>query len=219
MRASIVFLSLAAAFSTLPGCRLLTQTVACENDRDCDDGEQCLEQVCVNPCLDPKADGCDFDGDGVNNEVDDDLTDPIPVPGGEGRNEPVQLAVHADVAEHLGPVALEAAIDVVKRHAREPAHHPVEHPRREDLVPGIAPDPLVAADDVQTAVEGLEKPRNLPGVVLQVGVEREHHVALRPLEARRERRALAEVAPQLDEPHLARVPGGQVRNPLRAAVA
>ena len=58
---------------------------------------------------------------------------------------------------------------------------------------------------------------DLGGVVLAVAVERDHVVAAHGLEAVRERRRLAEVAPQLDDAHVV-AGGGQPRHHGERAV-
>src|SRR5207244_2424624 len=45
---------------------------------------------------------------------------------GEHRDEAVQLAVEAQILEDLGPVSLQAAVEVVQPQARDAARHPVE---------------------------------------------------------------------------------------------
>ena len=52
------------------------------------------------------------------------------------------------------------------------------------------------AGDIVTLVDFRQQRRDVLGCMLQVAVERDHHAALRLIEAGRERGRLAEVAPQ-----------------------
>ena len=63
-------------------------------------------------------------------------------------DEAVQLAVEADLAKHFAAIALHAAVVVVQLAAGQGADHPVEDPAGADLVPGVVPRLLPAADDV-----------------------------------------------------------------------
>ena len=109
-------------------------------------------------------------------------------------HEAVQLAVEPDFPEHFAAIALHAAVVVVQLHARQRADHPIEQPRGEDFEQRIVPDPLPAADHVEVALHFGEKAGNLTGIVLQIGVEGHHQVAAGGLDARTQRRGLAEIA-------------------------
>ena len=50
-------------------------------------------------------------------------------------------------------------------------HQPIENSRRQDLVPGVVPLALPAADDVEALVELGQKRGDLGRVVLQVAVD------------------------------------------------
>ena len=78
----------------------------------------------------------------------------------------------------------------------------VEDAAGQDLVPGIVADALPAADDVVAIGDGAEKTGNLGGIVLQVGVEGQDHVAAGRVEAGGQGRRLAEVAAKADAVHL-----------------
>ena len=95
----------------------------------------------------------------------------------QDRNETVQLAIDADLPQHLAAVELEPAIVVVQAAAGQAADHPVEDAAGIDLVPGVVPGLLPAADHVVALVELGQEARDLGRVVLKVAVEREDQVA------------------------------------------
>ena len=66
----------------------------------------------------------------------------------QDRDETVQLAVNADLAQHLAAVKLEPAIVIVQAAAAHAADHPVEDTAGINLVPGIVAGLLPAADDI-----------------------------------------------------------------------
>jgi hypothetical protein len=72
----------------------------------------------------------------------------------------------------------------------------VEDPRDEPAPPRVAPLRLPAGDQVEALVELREQPRDLGGIVLEVGVDRHDDVAGRVPEPGGERGRLAEVAPE-----------------------
>ena len=132
--------------------------------------------------------------------VHDDLGDLEASLVGQDGDEAVELAVERDLVEDLAAIGLEAAVVVVELAAGQAADEPVEDPAGADLVPGVVPGPLPAADDVVPFVELGQEPGDLGRVVLEVAVEGEDDRALRRPEARRERRGLAEVAAEPDAP-------------------
>ena len=67
---------------------------------------------------------------------------------------------------------------VVQLYAGQPADQPVEHAAGQDLVPGIVAHALPAADHVESFFHFGQKARDFGGVVLQVGVEGQHQVAV-----------------------------------------
>ena len=109
--------------------------------------------------------------------ADLDLGDAKPSRVRQDRDETVQLAVDADLAQHLAAVKLEPAIVVVQAAAGQRADHPVEDPAGIDLVPGVVASLLPAADDVVSLFELGQEAGNLGRVVLKVAVEREDEVA------------------------------------------
>ncbi len=119
----------------------------------------------------------------------------------------------------LFPVELEAAVVVVQAAAAHAADHPVEDPAGIDLVPGIVPGLLPAADHVVALLELGQKSRNLGRVVLEVAVEREDHVAPGGLERRREGGRLAEIAAKPDRAHPRIAPGQRGQDGPRAVAA
>src|SRR6266581_2690790 len=61
---------------------------------------------------------------------------------------------------------------------------------------------LPARDEIEALLELRQQARDLTRVVLEVGVDRDDHVALSVREARRQRRSLAEVPPQTNDTHI-----------------
>src|SRR4051812_2268243 len=111
----------------------------------------------------------------------------------------MQLAVELDVLKHLASVGLERAAIVVQGYAGSPGDTAVGDSRwqraaQERVLPILAP----AAHNIIPLVELLQQPWNIGRVVLEIGIDRNHHVAARAREPRRERRRLTEIAP---EPH------------------
>ena len=131
-----------------------------------------------------------------------DLGDPEAGLRGDHRDVPVQLAVDDDRVDHIAAVGLEAAVEVVQRDAGRLAHRPVEEARRQRLVEGVLAALLPAGHEVVALLERRDEVGDLGGVVLAVAVHRDDDVAAGGGEAVRERRRLAEVAPQLDDAHV-----------------
>ncbi len=95
----------------------------------------------------------------------------------EHGHEAVQLAVQAHVLEHHVAVGFEAAVHVVQLHAGGAAHEPIEHARRQHLGDRVVPLLFVARDQIEAFRQLGQETRDLFGIVLQVGVEREHDAA------------------------------------------
>ena len=129
---------------------------------------------------------------------DFDLADAVAAAGGQDGHEAVQFAVELDFVEDLAAVAFHPAVVVVELYARQVADHAVEDAGGIDFVPGVVPDALPAADDVEIFLHLGEKTGDFVRVVLEVGVERHDDLAARGREARRERGGLAEVASEAD---------------------
>ena len=117
-------------------------------------------------------------------------------------DEAVQLAVEPHALDDGEAVGFEAAVVVVELNAVDATDHRVENSARQDLVEGVVAHLLPAADDILAGRQGREEAGDFGGVVLQVGVEGEDHVAGRALEAGLQCGGLAEVAA---EPHRANV--------------
>ena len=64
----LMFVLVVVTSALLPGCRLLSGEIACDNDRQCVPGDTCLDGSCVAPCDDIGSGRCDTDGDGVLNK-------------------------------------------------------------------------------------------------------------------------------------------------------
>ena len=153
--------------------------------------------------------------------VDRHLGDPVAAMVGEHGDEPVQLAVEPQAAHDLGAVRLQAAVHVVEVDAGDPAGDRVEELRRDPAAQRVASLRLPAGDQVEALVELGEQLRDLGGVVLEVAVDRDDHLALRLGEACGERRRLAEVPAQADDDDVAGSgvqPGQRRVRPVRGAV-
>src|SRR5262249_6498754 len=127
-----------------------------------------------------------------------DLADAEPARMRQHRDETVQLAVDADLVEHLAAVDPEAAAVVVPAAAGQRADHRVEDAAGIDLVPGVVPDLLPAANHVVASIQLVEEAGDLGGVVLEVAVHGEDERAARGLEAGDKRGRLAEIAAEPD---------------------
>ncbi len=133
--------------------------------------------------------------------VDDQFADPKAAGVGQHRNEAMQFAVDLDFAEDLGAIALHAAIVVVQPDAGQATDEVVENPTGPNLVPRIVPLPLPTADDFDSFFEFRQEARNLGGVVLQVGIEREENRAARRPRPGRQGGRFAEVAAEAHAMH------------------
>src|SRR5215212_4643084 len=127
--------------------------------------------------------------------VDGQLGDAVAAVVREYRYEPVQLAVEPQPAYDLGAIGLQAAVQVVQPQPGDAPGDPVEDLRRDAPRERVAPVRLPAADQVEALLELREQARDLRRVVLEIGVDRHYHVALRVRKAGGERRGLAEVLP------------------------
>ena len=150
---------------------------------------------------------------------DGDLADAGAVPGGEGGDEAVHLAVEGDVLDDLAAVGLEGGAEVVDVDAAEDCHEPVGGAGRDaaqEEVVGALRAP--AADDVVAFFELGEEVGDLVGIVLEIAVHGEDVVALGVVEAGGEGRGLTEVAAELDDEDAA-VYGGDLFEKAIGAVA
>ena len=103
--------------------------------------------------------------------ADDDFADAKALGRREHRHEAVQLAVEPNFVHHLAAEGLQAAVVIVQVDARQLAHEPIEHPRRQHLVPGVVALALPAAHDVEAFVELGQQVGDFGRVVLQVAVD------------------------------------------------
>ena len=124
---------------------------------------------------------------------------------GEHGDEAVELAVEPDPPQRLGAVRLQPAVDVVQPDARDDRRRPVEEARQHAPRPRVVPPRLPARDEVEPLVELREELRDLGGIVLEVGVDRDHDVALGLEEAGLERDGLPEVAAQVHDDDVRRL--------------
>src|SRR5919198_4463307 len=128
------------------------------------------------------------------------LRNTVPAVMGEHRNEPMQLAVEAKALDDLGAIRLQPAVEIVQAQTRDAPSNPVEDPGERAPRDRVAPVRLPAGDEIEALVELGEQARDLGRIVLQVGVDRDHDVALGIREPSRERSRLAEVPSKPDDP-------------------
>ena len=132
----------------------------------------------------------------------DHLVDRDPEPARYGGDEPVHLAVELQVLHHFGPEGLQRASIVVKMDAGGHGDEPVrdlgwKRPGEKRVLPVLPP----AAHHVESRVEPLDQARDVPGIVLQVGVQGHDDRGPRFGEARGQRRGLAEVLAEPNDAH------------------
>ena len=101
------------------------------------------------------------------------------------------------------------------------AHDRVEEGRREPLAERIVERVLPAADEIDAIPQVREETGDLNRHVLEIGVQRNDRVTGSRVEPGRQRRGLAEVAPELDDLHpviLGEEHAKDAAGPIRAAV-
>ena len=130
--------------------------------------------------------------------ADHDLADAEAAGVRQHRDEPVQLAVDADLIEHGAAIELEAAVVVVQVAAGHRADHPVEDAAGVDLVPGVVAGLLPAADDVVPFSSSARKRGTSAGSSWRSPSMVKTTVAARGLEAGHQRGRLAEIAAEPD---------------------
>ncbi len=115
------------------------------------------------------------------------------------RQEAVLLGVDRQVLDDLAAEGLERAAGVVHRRAGHPGDQAVGGPGgnapQEEAV--VAPPPP-AGDDVEALFQGGHHARDVGRIVLQVAVQRDHHLPVGAVEARGQRRGLTGVAAEAD---------------------
>src|SRR5205085_10054171 len=114
-------------------------------------------------------------------------------------------------------IAFEAAVMVVQPYAGENAHEPIENSRGADLMPRIVTHLFPAADAIQALIDFGQETRNLAGIILQVGVERQNELATGDGKAGRQSRRLPKISPKANpaDPLVGR---RQVLDPLPRAI-
>ncbi len=125
--------------------------------------------------------------------------------GGDHGDVAMELPVDRDGLDDLAPVGLEAAVEVVQRDPGRLAHGPVEEARRQRLVERILAPLFPAGYQVEALRERRREIGDLGRIVLTVAIHGDDVVTAGGGEPVRQRRRLAEVAPQLDDAHV--VPG------------
>src|SRR5215469_12509821 len=125
------------------------------------------------------------------------LADGSAMPGRQRGNKAVQLAVEWNLLENVAPVGFEGGAEVVDVHPAQPGHQPIGAARWDSAQPEVI-NPLLApaADDVISFGNFLQKDGNIGRIVLQVSIHGDDVIALRMIEARRQRGSLPEIAPQ-----------------------
>ena len=150
---------------------------------------------------------------------DGDFADAGAIPGGEGRDEAMHLAVQGNVVDDLAAIGLEGRPEVVNVDARELRHQPVRAPRgnapHHEVVDAL---PAPSADNVVPFFQLFQKQRDLARVVLQIAVHGEDELAFGVIEPGCQRRGLAEVAPQLHYEDAAVDGGNLFQQPAGAVV-
>ena len=149
------------------------------------------------------------------------LADPVAAVVCEHGQEPVKLAVDPEVPDHVGSVGLEPAVQVVEAQPGHAPHDPVEDPRGDPTRQRVAPVRLPARDEIEALVEFGEQARDLGWIVLEIGVDRHHHVAGGVAEPGRESGCFPEVPAQaddLDVPSVGMDPSQRCERAVRRAV-
>jgi len=118
----------------------------------------------------------------------------------QGGQEAVHAVERRNAVQEIGAVGAQGAADVGDRFARDPVADLVRDPRRRPAQPAVRPADADTADDVD-CIETREETGDVRRIVLQIGVESDHDGAASVVEAGRERRRLAAVAAQPDDPH------------------
>src|SRR5262245_59412419 len=126
------------------------------------------------------------------------------MPGSEGGNEPMQLAVQRDLLENLTTVRLESCSKVVDIHSAQLRHHPVRDSGGNPAQPEVV-DALLTptADDVVALADLLDKHRDIGGIVLQVAIHGDDVLPARVIKSRGQSGSLPEVAAQFHHCHAA----------------
>jgi len=129
---------------------------------------------------------------------DGNLADAGSIPGGEGRDEAVHLAVEGNVLDDFTAVRLKGRAEVVDIDATECRHEQISGARwdaaQEKVVSTLC---APAADYVVALFQLCQEVGNLLGVVLEVTVHRQDEVSLSVIEACGKGGGLTEVAPEL----------------------
>src|SRR5207245_3871041 len=85
----------------------------------------------------------------------------------------MHLPVEVQVLHDLAPVRLERAAEVVQLNSDHPADEKIRDVRRQETSePGILPVTAPARHDIVGVAELHDEPRDVVGIVLEVGVER-----------------------------------------------
>src|SRR5215213_320857 len=107
----------------------------------------------------------------------------------------MQFTVEPDTAHHLSAVKLEATVEIVQRHPGDHPDRSIEEATGKGLSQRVLTPLLPARDEIETFVELGQKAGYFHGVVLEIGVHREHQLARRRREPRCQPARLPEVSP------------------------
>ena len=141
------------------------------------------------------------------------------VPGGQGGNKAVQLAVERDLLYYVAAVPFERGAEVVDTDPAQLGHQPVGAARGDAAQPQVVQPALApAADDVVSVGQLLQELGDVVGVVLQVPVHGDDELTLGMVETGGQGGSLAEIAAQLHHYHPA-VHGGDLFQQAEGGVA
>ncbi len=95
-------------------------------------------------------------------------------------------------------MASEPTVHVVEIRARDDPNHPVENSRRQNLVPRVPADLLVAAHDIESLRDLFKKTRDLSRVVLKIGVQGDYDITSSSMEPCAKSRRLSEIGTEVN---------------------
>ena len=151
---------------------------------------------------------------------DPDLRGPAREALGQRRDEGRRLVAPVDLVDHLPRIGTQHAAEVGQPQPRDGDRDPVHEARGEPPEHGVLAVHPDSPDDVIPLGELGQQLGDLFGRILQVGVERDDHIARDVLEGREDRLVLAEIARQLEHPDaVGPLPRGLLQELERAVAA
>ncbi len=125
----------------------------------------------------------------------------------------MEIRIQRHPLHQLPPVGLERAAVVPNRDAGHPPDDPVGHHGWQLAPePGILTALPIACHQIEAFFEFGKQPGNVGGIVLEIAVHAHHDGAARVVEPRLQRRGLAVIAGQRDQPDSG-IPNGAFPNP------